>query len=94
MPGSPILHTTGYKIRIVGHGKVYSTFFSLDRVRSAEAVPFEAENVTDRKKTRLCNFVSQGMYLKIETKDKGAFIKVNDVTLFLTSIWSEFPNLD
>ena len=94
MPGSNILHTMGFRIRAVGRGSILPTYYSLDRIRSRVMKRIPMHETTPIKPVRLGNFSSQGIFLKLETTEKGEFIKVNDVTPFITQIYTEYPNVE
>lgn len=86
-----VLHAAAIRVRIVGNGNVIPTFYGFDKIDSQELVAIEMANPSARKKTRLGNFVSQGIMLKLETRKIDEFMKVNDITIFVSEIWTDYP---
>jgi len=86
-----ILHFTGIRLRIVGHGNLNLQFLSLDSAESQTLAPITLPPITAREPTRLANFVSQRGSLKIFTDQLDEEFRINRIILFVKPLWTQFP---
>lgn len=91
MPGGTILHFGAIRIRVVGKGNMICTFQGFDDVLTQQLVAVDMAYPESRLKMRLANFQSQAGKLRMETTQLGEVMRVNDLTIFVKPLWSEYP---
>lgn len=91
-PGEDICHFGGIRIRVNGSGNLIPSFYSLDNVQLQVLAPIAMQSVTPIQPFRLANFVSQRVFLRLETTQINDIFKINRIIIFAKAIYSQYPN--
>lgn len=91
MAGDNIIHVASIRLRIVGVGNLIPTLYGFDKIYSTTLASISLSATNAKIATRLANFNSQGVILRIETQQIDEQMKVNDITVFVKPIYSEYP---
>ena len=91
MPGGSVLHANAIRVRVVGNGNFRCTFQGFDNVYTQVLIPIVMVYPEPRLKTRLSNFQSQAVKLRMETTAIGEIMRVNDLTIFVKPLWVDYP---
>lgn len=96
MPAEDILHCGAVRVRIYGNGTVHYQLIALgnsDIIDPTEAVNLQdtvMDNFTYRTATKLANFKSQKMQLKLSTSDIGDIMICTQITFFVKPLWTGY----
>lgn len=92
MAGSNILHGAGIRVRVVGSGNLRSAMLGYDDIIVNQMANVALSGTNARKVDRLGNIVSQGIKWRLHQDGViGDFFRVNDVTVFIKQIYSQYP---
>lgn len=91
MAGGNILHFGSIRVRVNGAGNFRPTFLGYDNILTETLVPLVMTPTSSQEKYRLCNFISPEGMLKFETTEIDEVFRVNRVTIFVKTLWSEIP---
>lgn len=94
MAGINILHFGVVRTRVVGSGTLRTSLIGYDSVLTQTLATATLAATNSREVTRLANFVSQFGQVKLETTAINEVFKVNNITIFVKPIYSEYPNVD
>lgn len=91
MPGGNVCHFAGVRTRVVGTGNLIYTFYGFDKVLNQELPPVAMATPDSRTQLRLANFQSQRGFIRGETRVAGEFFRINDITIYMKPLWTEYP---
>jgi hypothetical protein len=87
-----IIHIAGIKLRVVGEGNLIPTLYALDTATFKQLRSMLMHTIDDTEPVRLCNFVSQRVYLRLETQAQDEIFTINRIIIYMKPIWSSRPN--
>lgn len=86
-----IIHFGAISVRVVGSGNFIPTFFGYDSVDSEVLNPLIMSATSKKELFRLANFQAQRGMLKLETIAINETFKVNNITIFIKPLWTNYP---
>lgn len=86
-----ILHFGAISVRVVGNGNYRPSLLGFDDIESQILVPLVLSSTNRKELFRLSNFNSQRGKLKLETTAINETFKVNNITIFVRPIYSNYP---
>lgn len=94
MGGSKILHAAGIRIRVVGSGNLRPTMQGYDDIRTRTLQLIVMSSTSFKEKTRLTNFKSQAIKLKLETTAINEIMRVNHIWVYIKALYTDYPSGD
>lgn len=92
MPGGNILHGAGIRVRVVGVGVLHSGMAGFHGTITNTLADVTLSTTNARKIDRLGNIVSQAIKWQLSQNGVvGDYTRVNDVTVFVKQIYSQYP---
>lgn len=91
MSGSNILHFGAIRLRVVGVGTLRPSFRGFHDTITDTLVPLTLSTTNARKMDRLSNYQGQSGKLKLETTALNEYMRVNDITIYVKELWSQYP---
>lgn len=92
MPQSnDIVHYGAVRARVVGSGNLLVSLHGYDFIQSEVLDPIVMSATIFRQEQRLANFQGQECMIKFETVDIDDRMEVDSITLFVKSLWTEYP---
>jgi len=88
-----VIHYGGIRFRVNGSGNLRITYQSLDNVKNKVLIPLVMATGTDKEPFRLGNFVTQRMFVRVETTDIDEIFKINRVIVFARPLYSQYPGI-
>lgn len=86
-----IIHFGGIRLRVVGSGNLRPTMYSFDKIKSSVLVPLVMNSTDNIEPTRISNFVSQRMMLRLETTAINEIMRINRIIIFAKPIYTSYP---
>lgn len=87
-----VIHIGAVTMRIVGQGNLDMSLKSLDDIKSSTLRPFTMTTTTAIEPTRLANFKSQRIKLRISTNEIDEFFVINRIVLWVKEIYKSLPS--
>jgi len=92
MPGeNAILHLGLIKMRATGTGMMALELQTNDDLLTVTLLPFTLTPTATRLLQRLCNYAQQGIFLRGAAVNLDDTCRVQDITLFAKTIYTEWP---
>ena len=91
--GELIHHLAAVRMRINGSGSLDMVLSSLDDVQTQTLVPFTMASTTYIEPTRLANFKSQRIKLRISVNEIDEWFQIRRIILFAKPVEASYPSL-
>jgi len=91
MASSSIIHLGMIKMRVTGSGTMALQVRTFDDLNHVDLVPFTLTATTAKVLQRLANYTSQGVVLRGAAVNINDTCRVQDITLFVKTIYEEYP---
>jgi len=91
MAGGNILHFGAVRVRVTGSGNLDLQMLGYDDILTQTRAPLVMTPTSAQEKVRLFNFISPEMMFKFSTDEINEYFRVNRVTIFVKTQWSEYP---
>lgn len=91
--GELIHHVNAVRMRVVGSGNLDMTLLSLDDVQSTTLSPFVLQTTNYIEPTRLSNFKSQRILLRIGVNEIDEWFRVHRIIIFARPVEADYPSI-
>jgi hypothetical protein len=89
--GEVVNHFNAIRMRVVGHGNLKMTMYSLQDIRYQQLSDLPMSLATNIQPTRLSNFIEQRASLRIGTQSINDYFRINRIIIYTKTIASEYP---
>lgn len=89
--GENVIHVNAIRFRVVGEGELELSLSSLQDVKTKTLVPLTMSTVTDKEPTKVTNFYSQRIKLRVGTDTIDEWFRINRIIYFAKPLFTGYP---
>jgi len=86
-----IIHIAALRFRVIGTGDLDLSLHTLQNVKTKLLVPLSMSMITDKQPTKITNFISQRIYLRLGTNSLNEYFRINRIIIFTKTVYTSYP---